>query len=100
MDTQNDGLEKVVPFKYGHFWYMLDFWGYNAFFVDLFDDFIHVFHRPIFHLLSDGIKGRNSSKPQFSSPERNPLADHLINETTPGCLGYRAMKSYPVMWGS
>ena len=21
MDTQNDGLEKVVPFKYGHFWY-------------------------------------------------------------------------------
>ena len=25
MDTQNYGLEKVIPFKYGHFW--LDFWG-------------------------------------------------------------------------
>ena len=22
VDTQNDGLEKVVPFKYGHFWYL------------------------------------------------------------------------------
>ena len=22
MDTQNDGLEKVVPFKYGHVWYL------------------------------------------------------------------------------
>ena len=22
MDTQKDGLEKVVPFKYGHFWYL------------------------------------------------------------------------------
>ena len=22
MDTQNDGLEKVAPFKYGHFWYL------------------------------------------------------------------------------
>ena len=22
MDTQNDGLEKVTPFKYGHFWYL------------------------------------------------------------------------------
>ena len=21
MDTQNDGLENVSPFKYGHFWY-------------------------------------------------------------------------------
>ncbi len=29
MDTQNDGLEKVTPFKHGNFWYisMLDFWG-------------------------------------------------------------------------
>ena len=22
MDTQNDGLEKVTPFKYGYFWKM------------------------------------------------------------------------------
>ena len=22
MDTQNDDLEKVTPFKYGHFWYL------------------------------------------------------------------------------
>ena len=22
MDSQNDGLEKVVPFKYGHSWYL------------------------------------------------------------------------------
>ncbi len=22
MDTQNDGLEKVTPFEYGHFWYL------------------------------------------------------------------------------
>ena len=22
MDTQNDSLEKVIPFKYGHFWYL------------------------------------------------------------------------------
>ena len=22
IDTQNDGLEKVVPFEYGHFWYL------------------------------------------------------------------------------
>ena len=22
MDTQNDGLEKVIPFKYGHFGYL------------------------------------------------------------------------------
>ena len=29
MDTQNDGLEKVVLFKYGNFWYLyLIFWGY------------------------------------------------------------------------
>ncbi len=28
MDTQNDGLEKVTPFKHGNFWLsMLDFWG-------------------------------------------------------------------------
>ena len=22
MDTQNDGLEKVAPFKYAHVWYL------------------------------------------------------------------------------
>ena len=22
MDTPHDGLEKVVPFKYGHYWYL------------------------------------------------------------------------------
>ncbi len=22
MDTQNDGLEKVTPFKHGNFWYL------------------------------------------------------------------------------
>ena len=22
MDTQNDGLEKVAPFEFGHFWYL------------------------------------------------------------------------------
>ena len=22
METQNDGLEKMAPFKYGHFWYL------------------------------------------------------------------------------
>ena len=22
MDTQNDALEKVAPFEYGHFWYL------------------------------------------------------------------------------
>ena len=22
MDTQNDGLEKVIPFKHGNFWYL------------------------------------------------------------------------------
>ena len=22
VDTQNDGLEMVTPFKYGHFWYL------------------------------------------------------------------------------
>ena len=22
IDTQNDGLEKVTPFKTGHFWYL------------------------------------------------------------------------------
>ncbi len=27
MDTQNDGLEKVTPFKHGIFVSMLDFWG-------------------------------------------------------------------------
>ena len=29
MDTQNDGLEKVTPLLYGHFWYLtlLNFWG-------------------------------------------------------------------------
>ncbi len=28
MDTQNDGLEKVTPFKHGNFLVsMLDFWG-------------------------------------------------------------------------
>ena len=28
MDTQNDGLEKVVPFNFGHFLVsMLNFWG-------------------------------------------------------------------------
>lgn len=45
---------------------------YNAFFVDLFDAFIHVIHRPLFHLLSAGVKDRNSSTPPFSSPERHP----------------------------
>ena len=30
MDTQNDGLEKVAPFKYGPFLVsMLNFWGVN-----------------------------------------------------------------------
>ena len=27
MDIQNDGLEKVTPFKKCNCWYVLDFWG-------------------------------------------------------------------------
>ena len=30
MDTENDGLEKVTPFKYGHFWYLCSISGVYA----------------------------------------------------------------------
>ena len=36
METQNDGLEKVAPFTYGYFWYLLlNFWGVSHNFSDL-----------------------------------------------------------------
>ena len=51
---------------------------YSAFFVDLYINnndlmiLFMLFTAPFFHFLSAGVKGRNSSRPPCSSPERNP----------------------------
>ncbi len=64
IDTQNDGLQKMTPFKYGHLWVsMLDFWGVD-----------------FFPLLSTGFWQTRNLHPRFHSSSAEHEKSHLFGK--------------------